>query len=111
MKNKQTSHNKRNFAIVASIAVMITVVAVVLIFLYTRQLKPDVVEVNAQNNAASENVGYINEDSPQVLENEPAEVKVSPIANSPVVIAGSGIFMIIIVVSFGVVKFMEKKDN
>lgn len=111
MEKQKKSHNKRNFAIVASLSVLIMTVAVVLIYLYTRQLKPDVVAVNAQSNSASENVGYINEESPQVLEYDASKVQVKPLANSTVFIAGTGIFMIIIAVSFGVVKFVERKDD
>ena len=108
---KSSSRSKRSFAILASLSVMIMVVAVIMIYLYTRQVKPDVVSVNAQSTSASENVGYINEDSPQVLENDAAKLQLRTFKDSQIFIVGAGVFMIIIVVSFGVVKFVEHKED
>lgn len=110
-EKKAVNASKRNFAILASLSVIIMVVAVVMIYMYTKQVKPDVVSVNAQSTSASEDVGYINQDSPQMLENDAGKIGIRRLEDSQIFIIGAGVFMVVIVVSFGVVKFMEKKDE
>ena len=111
MEEKKKNSSKKMFTVLASISAMIMLVAVIMIYTYTKQIKPDVVDVNAQSNSASENVGYINEESPQELENDSSQIQIHMLKDSQIFIIGAGVFMAVIVASFAVVKVTEHKDD
>ena len=96
MEEKKKNSSKKMFTVLASISAMIMLVAVIMIYTYTKQIKPDVVDVNAQSNSASENVGYINEESPQELENDSSKIQIHMLKDSQIFIIGAGVFMAVI---------------
>lgn len=102
---------KRSFGLLVTLSVIIMMVAVVMIYIYTREYNPEVLQANAQSESASENVGFVNLDSPQVLETETATLTLKPFEDSSIFIIGAGVFMMVIVASFGIVKYVEKKDE
>lgn len=102
---------KRNFAILVSLSVMIMVVAVAMIYVYTREYNPGVLEVNAQSESVSENVGFVNTESPQVIETEAVTLNIQTFEDSSIFIIGAGVFMLVIIASFGIVKYVERKDE
>lgn len=102
---------RRSFALLVSLSIVIMIAAVSMIYVYIKQYNPGVVEVNAQSESASENMGFVNTESPQVLETEAASLNIQPFADSSIFIIGAGVFMLVIIASFGIVKYVEKKDE
>lgn len=100
-----------SFALLVSLSVIIMIVAIAMIYVYTRQYNPAVLQANAQSESVSDNVGFINEESPQVLEHEAASLNIQTFEDSGIFIIGAGVFMLVIVASFGIVKFVERKDE
>ena len=105
---KQGQHS---FALLITLSLIIMVVAFAMIYMYTRQYNPDVLQVNAQSESASQNEGFVNTESPQVLETQATGLNIQPFADSGIYIIGAGVFMLVIIVSFGIVKYVERKDE
>lgn len=110
-EKKATPKKSHSFAILVSLSMLIMIVAVSMIYVYTRQYNPDVLQVNAQSQSVSENIGYVNQNSPQVLENDSVQLTIKPLADSGIIIVGASVFMVVIVVSFGIVMFIEHKED
>lgn len=112
MEKKNAKKRKGyGFVILLSISVVVMIAAVSMIYVYTRHYNPAVLQVNAQSESAVDNVGFINQDSPQVLERDNVDLSIRTFSDSGIFIIGSGVFMVVIVVSFAVVKFVESKDE
>ena len=112
MKQKKNSKSgKISFIVLISISLVVMLTAVIMIFFYTRQFKPDVVHVNDQTTAVEEHEGYVNEKSMQQLEHDASKIKVEPLKNSQAFIVGGGIFMVVIMGSYLFVKLKDRKEE
>lgn len=107
---KQKGGISKMFMALMFLSVLVMTVAVSMIYEYTRQ-RPEILQNNAQSTAVSENVGYVNTQSPQMLENDASNIRVTPLQTSPVFLVGIGVFMLIMVISFIFVKVVEYKEE
>lgn len=110
-ENNVKTRKGHGSAILFCLSVLIMVVAVSMIYIYTRQQSSDMLQVNAQSDYASEDVESSDQDSLQMAETQNAPFSIHTYADSGIFIIGSGVFMLVIVVSFGIVKFAESKEE
>lgn len=112
MKQKQNNKNgKIGFIVLFSISLVVMLTAIVMIFFYTRQFKPDVVHANDQTTAVEEHAGYVNERSMQQLEHDAPKIMVKPLENSQAFIIGGAIFMVVIMGSYLFVKLKDRREE
>lgn len=112
MKQKNDKKSgKTSFIVLITISLAVMLTAVIMIFVYTRQYKPDVVHANDQATAVEEHEGYVNEQSMQQLEHDASKIEVKPLDNSQAFIIGGGIFMVVIMGSYLFIKVKDHKEE
>ena len=112
MKQKNDKKSgKTSFIVLITISLAVMLTAVIMIFVYTRQYKPDVVHANDQATAVEEDEGYVNEQSMQQLEHDASKIEVKPLDNSQAFIIGGGIFMVVIMGSYLFIKVKDHKEE
>ena len=110
-ENNVKTKKSRGSVVLFCLSVLIMVIAVSMIYMYTRQQASELLEVSAGTQYSSEDVESTVQDSSTAVEAQSAPFNVHNYQDSGIFIIGSGVFMLVIVVSFGIVKFVENKEE